>query len=57
MTLIGNIGGKFSNNKYLMFPKKRDSLFSECKNIPDRKGEQPKRGVFDARLLYIKDGH
>jgi len=53
----GIIGRKFSNGKYLMFPKKRDNLWSRCQNIPDRKGEQPKRGVFDARLLSIKDGH
>jgi len=34
----------------LIFPKKRDNLFSRCQNIPDRKGEQPKR-IFDARSV------
>jgi len=46
------IGGIISNSKYLMFPKKRDNLFSRCQNIPVRKGEQP-----NARLLSIKDGY
>jgi len=50
------MGGKISNSKYLMFPKKRDNLFGKCQNISDRKKEQTKRGVFDARLLSIKDG-
>jgi len=49
----GSIVGKFSNSKYLIVPKKRDTLFRECQNIPDRKGEQPKI----TWLLSIKDGH
>jgi len=34
----GIFGGKISNSKYLMFPKKRDNLFGRRHNIPDRKG-------------------
>jgi len=36
---LGIIGGKFSDCKYLIFPKKRDNVFSRCHNIPDRKGK------------------
>jgi len=46
------IGGKFSNSKYFMFTKKRDNLFSRYV-----KTFLAEKGVFDARLLSIKDGH
>jgi len=41
------IGGKFSNSKYLIFPKKKRQAVCRCHNIPDRKGRTK-----EGRLWY-----
>jgi len=41
------------NKQYLIVPKKRDNLFAGVTTfLPER--DEPKRGVFDTRLLSIK---
>jgi len=39
----GIIGGKCSNNKYLIFPKKRDNLFAGVATFLTEKGRTKER--------------
>jgi len=50
----GIIGGKLSNCKYLIFPRKETTCFAGVQTYQTEKGDS-KRDIFDGRSLSINE--